>query len=141
MKHAKWISVLVLVTVAAVAAAAQMPTTQIRADVPFTFVVANHVIPLGECRIQRAGPWGNVLVIGSPGARVDVFATTSTQESKKVAKAYSLIFHRYGMRYYLAGIRLENSRMVYWLTTSSYEKELLAQNVPATEVILMASSK
>lgn len=142
MKYAKWVLVGALMTLAVVTAAAQIPAAkQITAQVPFTFVVADHTIPLGECRIQSAGPSGNLLVIRSPGARVDVFATASKEENKHVGKAYSLIFHKYGMRYYLAGVRLENSRNVYWITTSSYEKELLAQNTPATEEILLASAK
>lgn len=141
MRYAKWISGVMLVMIAAVAAA-QMPATErITAQVPFTFVVADHVIPLGECTIQSADPTGSLLVIRSPGARVNVFATASMTENKSKEKAYTLVFHRYGMRYYLAGVKLENSGIAYWFTPSSFEKELLAQNVPVTEEVLLASAK
>lgn len=142
MKYAKWISVVMLTMIAAVTAAAQVPAgAQITAQVPFTFVVADQVIPLGECRIQSADRSGSLLIVHSPGARVNVFATASRQENKQIEKRYSLVFHRYGMRYYLAGLKIENSGVVYSFAPSNFEKELLAQNVPATEEVLLASAK
>ena len=83
MKYAKWISVLMLMMIAAVAVAQIPATERITAQVPFTFVVADHVIPLGDCVIQRADPSGRVLVIRSPSTRVDVFATASMKENAK----------------------------------------------------------
>jgi hypothetical protein len=141
MKYAKWISVLMLMMISAVAVAQIPDTVRVTAQVPFTFVVANHVIPLGECTIQSADPSGRVLVIRSPGAKVNVFATASMKENKKIEKQYTLVFHRYGMRYYLAAVKVENSGIVYLLTMSNFEKELMAQNVPATEEVLLASAK
>jgi len=139
MRYAKWIFVLMLILIPAIAAA-QMPVTErIAAQVPFTFVVANHVIPLGECTIQAADPTGRVLVVRSPNAGVNLFATASPKVEKKAAKAYSLVFHRYGGRYYLAAVKLESSRVVYWVTPSSFEKEALAMNGPANEQVLLAS--
>jgi hypothetical protein len=141
MKNAKWISVVMLMMIAAVAAA-QMPSNErITAQVPFTFVVADRVIPLGDCVIQRADLSGRVLVIRSPNTGVDVFATASMKENTKIEEAYTLVFHRYGMRYYLAAVKLENSGVVYQLTPSNFEKELLAQNAPVTEEVLLASAK
>lgn len=56
MKYAKWISVLMLMKIATVAAAQIPVTDRITAQVPFTFVVADHVIPMGKCVILRADP-------------------------------------------------------------------------------------
>jgi len=141
MKYAKWISVLMLLLISAVAVAQMPASDKIVTQVPFTFVVANHVIPLGECSIQRGDSLGRVLVIRSPGANVNVFATASLAEISHAAPAYSLVFHRYGTRYYLAGVKLENSRVFYSLTRSSLEDEALAQNLPATEKVLVAAAK
>jgi len=141
MKYAKWIAVLMMVIVPVIAAAQMPGTEQIRAQVPFTFVVANHAVPLGECTIQRADPSGRVLVISSPGAKVNVFATASMTENQKASENYVLVFHKYGMRYYLVGLKLENSRIGYSMTLSDFEKELLAQNEQPTEVMLLASAK
>ena len=141
MRYAKWISVLMLTLIPAMAAA-QMPVTdRVTAQVPFTFVVANQVIPLGQCTIQRADPSGHALLVRSPGAKVTLFATASLTEEKNVSGPYTLVFHKYGMRYFLAAVKVENSRQVYRVTPGSYENEALAQNGPATEEILFASAK
>lgn len=141
MKYAKWIFVMMLVLAPAIAAA-QMPGTEhVTAHVPFTFVVGEHVIPLGACTIQRAEGPGSVLVIRSPGAKVNIFATASVREAGKISGAYTLLFHKYGMRYYLAAVKVQNSRAVYWFTPSSYEKEAMADNTLAIEKTLLASAR
>lgn len=137
MKYAKWISVLMLLLISAVATAQMPPTERITAQVPFTFVVADHVVPRGACTIQSADPTGSLLVIRSPGAGVNVFVTASMTENKRIEQTYTLVFHRYGKRYYLAGLKLENSGIAYWFTPSNFEKELLARNVPATEEVCL----
>jgi hypothetical protein len=63
------------------------------------------------------------------------------KNNEAVSKAYALVFHRYGNRYYLVGVRLENSRVVYSLAPSGFEKELLAQNLRAGEEVLLALAK
>jgi hypothetical protein len=141
MKYAKWISVLMLMTIATVAAAQISVTDRITAQVPFTFVVADHVIPMGQCVILRAEPSGQVLTIRSPGTKTELFAAASLKNNEAVSKAYALVFHRYGNRYYLVGVRLENSRVVYSLAPSGFEKELLAQNLRAGEEVLLALAK
>jgi hypothetical protein len=141
MKYAKWIFVVMLVLVPAIAAAQMPGTERITARVPFTFVVGDHVIPLGDCIIQRADRLGNALVIRSPGAKVNIFVTASVKEDKKISGNYTLLFHKYGMRFYLAAVKVENSPAVYWVTPSSYEKEIFAENTPATEETLLASSR
>ena len=141
MKHVKWILILMLM-MTAVVAVAQIPTGErITAQVPFTFVVADHVIPLGECTIQNVDRSGLVLAIRSPSARVNVFAAAAMKTNTKTEKAYSLVFHRYGTRYYLVAVKLEGSRVIYSLPRSNFETELLTQNVVGTEEILLASAK
>lgn len=140
MKYAKWISILMLMMIPAMASAQISGGQQITAQVPFTFVVADHVVPLGKCAIEPTDATGRVLVIRSP-ANIHLFATASVTENDKAAKAYTMVFHRYGNRYYLVGVKLENSRVTYSLKPSAFEKELLSQNVPAAEEILLASAK
>lgn len=141
MKYMKWISVVMLMMIAAVAAAQIPATERITAQVPFTFVVANHVVPLGEYVIQRADPSGRVLMIRSPGARIDLFAAASMQKDETMSQADSLVFHRYGNRYYLVGVKLGDSRVIYSLKPSAFEEELLAQNTEETEAVLLAWAK
>lgn len=140
MRYAKWISVLLLII--PTIAAAQLPAAnQVVAQVPFTFVVADTVVPLGQCIIQRAGTMDQALIVRSPNAKSQVFALASEKDGKKTAAAYSLVFHKYGRRYFLAGLKMEGSRSMYSFRPSKFETELLAQNVPATEEVLLASLK
>jgi len=141
MKYAKWILAMMLLLIPAIAAAQMKTTEWISAQVPFTFVVANHVIPLGNCTIRRTDTSGGALEIRSRSARVDVFATASLTEGRVLSGKYTLVFHKYGMRYFLAGVKLENSPVVYWFTPSRYEVEALAEGRPATEKTLLASAR
>jgi hypothetical protein len=140
MKYAKWISALMLLFIPALAAAQLQDSDRIVTQVPFGFVVANTVIPAGECSIQRSDPTGSVLIISNRDAKVNIFAKAAPQDSKKAAGAYTMVFHKYGDRYFLAALKMGNSRAVYALDQSKLEAEMRAQNVPATE-ILFASTK
>ena len=130
-----------LLAVPAVGVAQMTGSDRIAAQVPFAFVVRNHTLPLGECIIQRADMGGRVLAIRSPEGKVNIYATTSMDESKNVAAKYTLVFHKYGTRHFLAAVKVGNSRFVYSLTPSRLEEELRAQNAPVTEEILLASAK
>jgi len=72
-------------------------------------------------------------------ARIRVFATTSAGTTKQAADPYSLIFRKYGRRYFLVGMTLGDSGVVYRFSPSKYEQELIAQNSPPTEKALLAS--
>jgi hypothetical protein len=140
MRYAKWISALLFVL--PTIAAAQMPAAnRLVADVPFTFVVADRVMPMGQCIVQRADGITQALLVRSPAAREDAFVIAKASDQKEAATAYSLVFHKYGRRYFLTGVKLEGSQTVYSFKPSKFEEELLAQGAPATEEILLASLK
>jgi hypothetical protein len=72
---------------------------------------------------------------------VNLIVPASPAETKTAAGAYALVFHKYGDRYFLTGIKLADSRIAYALPQTGAEAELRAQNVPVTEEILVASIK
>lgn len=139
MRYAKCITVLILLIVPTFAAAQLRGSQQLAADVPFTYVIANSVIPMGHTVIQPSDPSGRLLMVRNTNARIDRFATGSPSADSRIAGECSLVFHKYGRRYFLAGVRVAGSSETYWFTPSKFEQELLAQNVPATEQILLAS--
>ncbi len=142
MKHAKWVAVFMLAVLPTIAVAQLKPTDRVVAKVPYTFVVANTVVPLGECIIQRADSTSGLLTIRSASAGVNVIATGFATEGKTApAGQYSLVFHKYGSRYFLAGLKVQGSTMVYWFTPSQFERELLDQNVQGKEEIRLASAR
>ncbi|MGD0417011.1 MAG: hypothetical protein ABSA80_16750 [Terriglobales bacterium] len=141
MKHAKWLVVVTLVVLSGMAAAQLNSGSRLVTQVPFEFVVANRIIPAGECVVQVATMDGRTLLIRNADANVGLFSTSSLTEGKQGASDYALVFRQYGDRYFLSGIKLRDSKIIYRLPESKVEAELRAQNVPATEETLLASLK
>jgi len=141
MKYGKWILAL-LILAAPVVASAQMPASdRVVAQVPFTFVVANRVVPYGQFTVQRTGPLANVFAVSNPEANVSFVVAGAAKKGIEPAGEYSLVFHRYGHRYFLTALKVAGSNTIYSIAPSRYEEELLAQNLPTTEEVLLASAK
>ena len=141
MKYAKWISALMLLFVPIMAAAQLQPSERIVTQVPFSFVVANTVIPAGECTIQNVDEQGWRLTVSNRDAKVNIFVLASAGLQKKAPAVSSLVFHKYGNRYFLSEVKIGNSREVYTFHQGKLESEMRAQNAPTTEEILLAARK
>jgi len=139
MKYAKWMSALMLLFVPIMAAAQLQPSERIVTNVPFSFVVANQVIPAGECTIQSAGTQGSVLTLSNRDAKLNIFVRASAGLQKNAPAVSSMVFHKYGNRYFLKGVKIGDSREVYTFQESKLEAEMRAQNAPVTEEILLAA--
>ena len=139
MKYAKWISAMVLLAAPLIAAAQMAPTERIVTQVPFKFTVGTVEMPAGEYIVQLADERGAALLtVRNPEARRSVYVLTVANLGKKSPNA-AVVFHRYGDRYFLAELRVEDSRTVYTLQPTKLENEFRAQNLPATQEILLAS--
>jgi hypothetical protein len=139
MKYATRILVLTLTMLPLLATAQSNSTQKIVAQVPFEFSVGSKIVPSGEWIVQPATMDGRVLVIHNSAASVGLFSPASLVEAKKTAGNYTLVFNRYGNRYFLTGVKIAGTRTSYKLPESKGEAEMRAQNVPATEEILLAS--
>jgi hypothetical protein len=139
MKYAKWVVAVAFLVLSGMAVAQKIGSLRIVTDVPFEFMVANKVVPAGQCVVQAATMDGQNLMIRNAGARVSLISSSNTTESKLRASHYALVFTRYGDRYFLSGIKLEGSKISYRLPESKAEAELRAQNAPATEQTLVAA--
>jgi hypothetical protein len=141
MKQINWLVVVTLVVLSGMAAAQLIGSTTIVAQVPFEFVVANKIVPAGECVVRAATMDGKTLMIRNSVAKVGLLTPSSQTEEKRGASHYALVFKHYGDRYFLSGIKLEGSNITYRVPESRAEAELRAQNGSATEEILRASLK
>jgi hypothetical protein len=141
MKHARKILVGILLLVPMIAAAQLTTNDSVVAQVPFRFMVANQYVPAGECILQKMDANGRTLVMHNVDAKMSMFVLASAKESKTAASAYALVFHKYGNRYFLSGLRVADARTIYSLPESKEEAELRAQNVVGTEQIVLASLK
>jgi hypothetical protein len=139
MKHARKILVGILLLVPIIAAAQLTTNDSVVAQVPFRFMVANQYVPAGECILQKMDANGRTLVIRNVEANRSMFVLTSSSDGKTAAPAYAMVFHKYGTRYFLSGLRVADARTVYSVAESKEEAELRAQNVVGTEQIVLAS--
>lgn len=135
-KHSATLLILMLVGLTGFVHA-QMATT-IKAQVPFAFVANGKTMPAGECTIQFMVNGRTTLSISSSKQHVFAYpiADGSTNGSRKTA----LVFHEYGDRYILAGIKREG-RVSFQLPASKLEDELRARNVTEEVFTLVASAK
>jgi hypothetical protein len=138
MKYAKLMFALAVTMLPMFAAAQLGSNDRIVTKVPFEFVVGKKTIPAGECVVQAGTADLKTVIIRNGEAKVGLFSTILPIETVKAAGNYALVFHQYGDRYFLWGMKIEGTRVMYRLPESKAEAELRAQNVPATDKILLA---
>jgi len=88
--------------------------------------------------VQRAGGSIGTLTISNWAGKVSLFTTVSPHESKQTSAKNALVFRKYGDHYFLAGIKLAGSKILYQLPESKADAEMRAQNMPATEQNVLA---
>jgi len=139
MKYARAIALMVLAL--PIAAAAQLGSGQkIAANVPFEFVAWNKVVPAGNCIVQRTSMNGSTLTIQNTKAGMSTLALSRQDRAKTATGAYTLVFHKYGTRHFLAQVKIADGT-VYMLPESKLERELRAQNTAPQDQIVLASVK
>jgi len=112
-------------------------SVRIKAQVPFGFVANGKTMPAGECIISNVVAASGLLTIRS--GKQSVFALPMAVESPNVSNKTALVFHRYGGRYFLAGIKYQGE-ISYQLPASRLEGELRARNVTEEVYALLASA-
>jgi hypothetical protein len=138
MKYATRMLAIVITLMPLLASAQLGSSDKLVTNVPFQFRAGEILIPAGECTVQRANMDSRTLVIGNWGAKVGLFANPSIAEATEPSSINAMVFHKYGDRYFLTSIKLKGSKAVYHLHESKAEAELRAQNVPASQEILLA---
>lgn len=129
----------IFVTMMPLLASAQLGNSQrLVANVPFEFRAGEKLIPAGECVVQRGNLDPRTLIIGNWGAKVGLFANPTIASANETSSTNAMVFHKYGDRYFLTSIKLKGSKSLYRLHESKAEAELRAQNVPASQEILLA---
>ncbi|HVN18255.1 MAG TPA: hypothetical protein VMU05_05760 [Dongiaceae bacterium] len=107
--------------------------------VPFEFRVGDKVFPAGECTIEPALYDGSAVFIRNVRAKTSVASATNLKDLAVAGDHFALVFHKYGNRYFLSGIKVAGMRRMYRLPESRGEAELRAENQPAAEEVLLAA--
>ena len=129
----------ILVTMMPLLASAQLTSGQnLVSKVPFQFRAGNSLAPAGQWVVERAGLDARALIIRNTEAKSSQFARASMTEARETAANNSLVFHKYGERYFLAGIKLEGSKIMYEFPESRAEAELRAQNISSSDLTVLA---
>ncbi len=134
-KHAATLLFLMLAGLTGLANA-QTGTTII-AEVPFNYIVNGKAMPAGESSVKVENNGQAYLWITSE--QRSAFAMPNMDETAKPAEETCLVFHKYGDRYFLAGVNRKGQNRNYELPAGSLEKELRASNVDEKDVTLVAS--
>lgn len=136
MKYSARILAIAVMMMPFMATAHAQDSQKIVAQVPFEFMVGNHLIPAGKCTVQTTERYGTVLLIQNQ--KVSLYSLISSSDTQENTGANALIFHKYGDRYFLVGMELSGSHVMFTLPEAKAETELRAQNVTGTEEILLA---
>lgn len=117
----------------------------INVDLPFAFQVNNKQFPAGKYRVS-AGPGQSALLLRSDDRKQAMYSLTLSVESGKVREQPTMVFHRYGDRYFLSQIWMGGSNTGRGLATGAAERETarrLAQAgpQPATELVAILGER
>jgi hypothetical protein len=114
-------------------------STTLKADIPFEFIAADKTLPAGEYTLQLGSPNRSAVAILSENrdSHAQLFALTSSVDKGKTPDHTSLIFHKYGDRYFLAQIWTNGVRTGLQLPASKLERELTktASNFQSVAVV------
>ena len=141
MKNITRILALVVTILPLFAVAQLRQSEKIVTNVPFEFALGNKTVPAGVWEVQPLGDGSSTLAIRNRDAHLSSILNTSTGETRIPAASCALVFHRYGDRHFLAGVKVEGSNVGYRVPESKREAEMRAQNIVPKEEILLASLK
>src|SRR5271166_194906 len=119
-KHAAALLILMLAGLTGLVNAQTRAT--VIAEVPFNYIANGKTMPTGECRVRIENDGQAILWITSEGQTAA--ALPIMDESSEPAAETSLVFHKYGNRYFLASVSRQGQTRSYQLPAGSLEKEL-----------------
>jgi len=119
-------------------ASANAQTINVKANIPFDFVVNKQIMPRGEYTVQSIGTQGNgALLIRSMDSRAVSTVVGHSCESYRAPGISKLVFHHYGERYFLAQLWTSGNSSGQEFPVSKTEKQL-AQVATADDVVIAA---
>jgi hypothetical protein len=133
------VGALVLLFVVAVQAA---DSTRLAVNVPFVFSAGGQSLPTGQYiieiqRLSQGSPLGSCLVVTSQDGKVRHRLVTIPGSVSQLTSGASLVFHKYGDQYFLAGVN--SYGLECQVRKSKLEKELAAKLERNTELVSAAA--
>ena len=115
---------------------------QLRANIPFGFMVGSEVFPAGVYNVARVGNDASVLAIRSSDGRKSAWFLTFGTSSPEAREEASLVFNRYGDQYFLNEVWTVGDVTGRQLFPSRRERELSSAMIDATpDVVAIAAAR
>src|SRR5690242_7619598 len=135
------VSLMSLLGLLLVAACASAQSVNVKANVPFDFVVENATLAAGAYNIQSindesGSSW--LVIRGENTKAMRLFGSNAAENLKPAATSY-LLFHRYGGTYFLAQIWMQGEQHGRQLKKTRREAEI-AKNLRSSEHVVVLAS-
>ena len=137
MKHLR--SILFAFVVLLLATAAHAQSTNVKASIPFDFVVADHLYPAGDYVLKSISDSGVPIRIGTTEPAESAVALSIPCSSARRASTTKLVFHRMGGQYFLYQVWQEGNTLGREFPTSKTEIQL-ARNSDKPDVVIVAAN-
>jgi hypothetical protein len=132
-------SILFSLTVLLMATAAQAQQTNVKANVPFDFVVGNHAYPAGDYSVKSLSENGTPILIDNDRESAKGIALSYTCTSAKASDTTKLVFHRLGDSYFLYQVWTQGNSAGREFPMSKTEVQL-AQLQSKPELVIVAAN-
>jgi hypothetical protein len=136
------LSLISLLSLLLVAGLAIAQTSNLRANVPFSFTVGSKTLPAGTYDIGAISSDPKMLLLHARDGNSSMMVGSNSAENPKGAEKSKLVFNRYRDQYFLAEIWVQGATRGRQLPKTSREKELakeLAQDLTHRRVEIVAS--
>jgi hypothetical protein len=131
-------SMLFAFTVLLLATAAQAQTTNVKANIPFDFVVGDHAYPAGEYTIKSLSQAGPALRIDNQDESEQGVTLSNSCNKVQPAEGTTLVFRHLGDSYFLYQIWTEGKTSGRELPMSKAEVQIAKNNKP--ELLIVAAN-
>jgi hypothetical protein len=132
-------SILFVSAILVMAGAAQAQQTNVRAKVPFDFVVGDRAYPAGEYNLKSMLANGVPIRVNNLEESASGIIMSQTCTTNEPADSTKLVFHRLGDHYFLYQIWQEGSSWGRQFGVSKVETHL-AQNHEKPELVIVAAN-
>jgi hypothetical protein len=131
-------SILLALTVLLLATAAQAQTTNVKASIPFDFVVGDHVYSAGEYTVKSMSQNSSAIRIDNADESEKGITLSDACSSGRPATGTKLVFQRLGNNYFLYQIWTEGNSLGREFPMSKKEVQLAKNDSP--ELVIVAAN-
>ena len=132
-------SIFLALTVLLLATAAQAQTTNVKASIPFGFVVGDHAYTAGEYTVKSMSESSSAIRIDSADESEKGITLSNVCSKAQPAVGTTLVFQRLGDNYFLYQIWTEGNSLGRQFRMSKAEVQL-AKNYSKPELVIVAAN-